>query len=71
MSTQPRMSAPIGRLRIKTAEGRKRKGSGLGRWRPADPPAEPEVREAEASEPESTHPPFYPFAPRLSGDGER
>ena len=70
MTTQPRMSAPIGRVRITTTEARKRKGSGAARWRPADPPAEAEVSEAEEALPESTHPPFYPFAPRLSRDGD-
>jgi hypothetical protein len=35
-----------------------------------DAPAEAEVSEAEETQPESTHPPFYPFAPRLSDDGD-
>jgi hypothetical protein len=61
MSTQPRMSAPIGRLRIKTSESRARRGSTTGRWRPAEPPAEAEMPEAEDALVESTHPPFYPF----------
>ena len=68
MTTQPRMSAPIGRLRINTAEGRKRRGSGAGRWRPADPPIESEVEEP--TQAESTHPPFYPFPLRTTNDGD-
>jgi hypothetical protein len=62
------MSAPIARVRIKTAE-RRRPPSGTGRWRPTDPPAEAESRGHEDLEPESTHPPFYPFP--LRNDGER
>lgn len=62
------MSAPIGRLRITTAEARKRRGSGAGRWRAADPPMEAEA--SEEAQPESTHPPFYPFPLRASNDND-
>ncbi len=61
MTTQPRMSAPIGRLSIKTAEGRKRTASGAGRWRAVEAPREADMPEVEESLPESTHPPFYPY----------
>ena len=71
MTTQPRMSAPIGRLRISTAEGRKRQASGSGRWRAADPPMEADVTEADEAHPESTPPPFYPFPLRSRDDGDR
>ena len=70
MTTQPRMSAPIGRLRITTAEGRKQRASGAARWRAADPPMQAEVTEADDAQPESTHPPFYPFALRASNDND-
>ena len=62
------MSAPIGRVRIKTAE-RKRRATGTGRWRPNDPPVEADAQPLEELESESTHPPFYPFP--LRDDAER
>jgi len=68
MSTQPRMSAPIARVRIKASE-RKRRPSGAGRWRPTDPPVEADTRGHEELVPESTHPPFYPFPLRDDGEG--
>ena len=67
MSRKPRMSAPIGRVRITTSE-RKRRATGAGRWRPTDPPVEAETRRAEEPVSESTHPPFYPFPLRDSGE---
>ena len=67
MSTQPRMSAPIGRVRITTLE-RNRAATGAGRWRPTDPPVEAEARGHEEPASESTHPPFYPFPLRDYGD---
>lgn len=70
MTTQPRMSAPIGRLRITTAEARRRGNSGSGRWRAADPPTESEVTEVEDTQAESTHPPFYPFPLRATHDDD-
>ena len=71
MSTKPRMSAPIGRLRINTGEGRRRRGSGAGPWRPAEPPREAQMEEAEETLVESTHPPFYPFPLRVTDDDDR
>ena len=62
------MSAPIGRVRIKTSE-RKRRAVSSGRWRPTEPPVESEARGHEELEAESAHPPFYPFP--LRDDGER
>ena len=71
MTTQPRMSSPIGRLRIKTAEGGRRPGSGVGRWRPAESPAEGEMQEPEAGAAKSGHPSFYPFPLRAADQDER
>jgi hypothetical protein len=70
MTTQPRMSAPIARVQIKTTEPHKRRRSGAGRWHPTDPPHEAEMSEAEDALVESTHPPFYPFPLRLRNDDE-
>lgn len=67
MSTKPRMSAPIGRIRVNTSE-RKRSATGAGRWRPTDPPVEAEALREEESVSESNHPPFYPFPLRDFGD---
>lgn len=50
------MSAPIGRVRIKTTAGKS--GSG-DRWRAAEQPAE---AEAEDLDPSERRPRFYPFA---------
>lgn len=66
MATQPRMSAPIGRVRIKTRN--KKFASGQG-WRAADPPAAEEA-EAEDVGADPRPPRFYPFAPRSDGDDE-
>jgi len=70
MSTQPRMSAPIGRLKIRTSEPRKRRATGVGAWQAAGPPREAEMSEAEDALAESTHPPFYPFPLRVQNDDE-
>ncbi len=66
MTTQPRMSAPIGRLRIRTSEDRKRRASGVGRWKPAEAPLEAEVIEAEEARAEGECPRFYPFPLRVT-----
>jgi len=71
MSTQPRMSAPIGRMRIKTSDAGSRRTSVTGRWRPAEVPLESEMSEAEESLTESTHPSFYPFPLQARDDDER
>ena len=64
MTTQPRMSAPIGRLRIRTSEGRKRRASGAGAWKAADPPLDAEAAEADEAGEDDDRPRFYPFALR-------
>jgi len=70
MTTQPRISAPIGRVRIRSSEGRKRRGSGAGRWQPADPPMESEVTEADEARDESGRPRFYPFPLRATDESD-
>lgn len=70
MTTQPRMSAPIGRLRIRTSEGRTRRASGTGGWKPADPPMEGEVTEADEAREDGARPRFYPFPLRAADDSE-
>jgi hypothetical protein len=70
MSTQPRMSAPIGRLKIRTSEPRKRRATGAGAWQAAAPPGEAEMSEAEDALVESTHPSFYPFPLGVRNDDE-
>lgn len=67
MATQPRMSAPIGRVRIKTA-GR-RPGSG-DRWRAAESAIEAEVTEIEEAAEGDRRPRFYPFPLPSAGDAE-
>lgn len=69
MTTQPRMSAPIGRLRIRTSESRKRRASGSGRWLPAEAPVEAEMSDAEETRGEGDPPRFYPFPLRVTDDG--
>jgi hypothetical protein len=69
MTTRPRMSAPIARVRIKTSE-RKRRATGARRWRPTDPPFEADARSHDQSASESSHPPFYPFPLDRGDDGE-
>ena len=61
MTTQPRMSAPIGRVRIRSSEARKRRVSVAAGWQPADPPMEAEVTEADEESDEDGCPRFYPF----------
>ena len=64
MATLPKISAPIGRVRIKTT-GR---NSGSGdRWRSAEPPLEAEVEELDRSD---LRPRFYPFPLPSAGDAE-
>jgi len=70
MTTQPRMSAPIGRLRIKTSEGRKRRASGSGGWKPADRPMDAEVTEADEEGENDRRPRFYPFPLRSADDSD-
>ena len=70
MTTQPRMSAPIGRLRIRTSEGRKRRASGTGGWKPADPPMDAEVTEADEAGEDDARPGFYPFPLRAADDSD-
>ncbi|MFZ1866773.1 MAG: hypothetical protein WAU39_21305 [Polyangiales bacterium] len=70
MKTQPRMSAPIGRMRIGTSESRTRRDSGTGRWRPADPPTEADVTEATEAGQEAGPPRFYPFPLRSTDSTE-
>ena len=67
MATQPRMSAPIGRVRIKTT-GR-RPGSG-DRWRSAEPAVEAEVTGIEEVADCDRRPRFYPFPLPSAGDAE-
>ena len=67
MATQPRMSAPIGRVRIKT---RGKKTASGQCWHAADPPLEDEV-EGENVAAGPRPPRYYPFAPRSSGDDDR
>lgn len=69
MTTQPRISAPIGRLRIRTSEGRKRRTSGSGRWQPVEAPVEAEMIDAEEARGEGDQPRFYPFPLRETDDG--
>lgn len=68
MSTQPRISAPIGRVRIRTSGGRERRASGSGQWRAADPPMTAEVTEADEARADDGPPRFYPFPLRTPGD---
>jgi len=68
MTTQPRMSAPIGRLRIRTSEARKRRASGAGRWQSVEAPTEAEVTEADETPAEGECPRFYPFPLRATDD---
>ena len=64
MSTQPRISAPIGRVRVRTSGARERRASGSGQWRAADPPMTAEVTEADEARADGGPPRFYPFALR-------
>jgi len=70
MTTQPRISAPIGRLRIRTSEARKRPASGTGRWQPAEPPMDVEGAEPDEARDEGGCPRFYPFALLAADDGD-
>jgi hypothetical protein len=68
MTTQPRMSAPIGRLRIRASEARKRRGSGAGHALSVESPREADLTEADEAGAESGCPRFYPFALRSNED---
>ncbi len=68
MTTQPRMSAPIGRLRIRASEGRKRRASGAGRWKPVEASVQAEVTEADEACAEGECPRFYPFPLRVTDE---
>ena len=68
MTTQPRMSAPIGRVRIQTSKGRKRRASGAGGWKPAEPTMDAGATEAEESLENEARPRFYPFPLRAADD---
>ncbi|MGB5265555.1 MAG: hypothetical protein WBN30_03130 [Polyangiales bacterium] len=69
MSTQPRMSAPIGRLKIRPS-ARKRVASSIGRVQAAETPCDAQADETSVPEEQSALPHYYPFAPRLCDDGE-
>ena len=69
MTTQPRMSAPIGRLNIRSS-ARKRAASSVGRVQAAEPPCNAEADETGASEREEALPRYYPFAPCLADAGD-
>ncbi len=69
MSTQPRMRAPIARVRIETREGRKKRRSGTSR-RPAPVHSTAEVSETEEAAASGDQPRFYPFALRRVDDTE-
>ena len=70
MSTQPRISAPIARVRIRTSEGRRRRASTSGRWKPTEPPCEVEVSESDESTSQDLRPRFYPFPLRAGNDND-
>ncbi|HSN84307.1 MAG TPA: hypothetical protein VLS88_17125 [Polyangiales bacterium] len=61
MKTQPRMSAPIGRVQLRPSDARGRRASTTGRWRSADPPMEADVTEQDDAPEDSARPRFYPF----------
>jgi hypothetical protein len=69
MRTQPRMSAPIGRLEIRTSKARKRRTSGTGRWSPAEPAVEGESNPSGETPTEESKRRYYPFAPSSRDDG--
>jgi hypothetical protein len=70
MSTQPRISAPIGRLKIR-ASARKRVASAVARLQASEPSCESEAAESIAPERENAVRRYYPFAPRLVDDCDR
>jgi len=65
------MSAPIGRLQIKTSKARHRRASGSARWSPAEPPCEAQSGTPEMEAGEGTRPSFYPFPLQTTDDDER
>ncbi|MGB8223768.1 MAG: hypothetical protein WCF10_14370 [Polyangiales bacterium] len=64
------MSAPIGRLKVRTSEGRNRRASATGRWKSVDPPMDVEGGEAGEARDEEGPPRFYPFSLRRSDAGD-
>jgi hypothetical protein len=64
------MSAPIGRLRIRTADGRKRRASTGGGWKPADPAMDAEVSHADEAGESDGRPRFYPFPLRSADEND-
>jgi len=66
MATLPKMSAPIGRVRIKTG---KKTASG-DRWRSADPAVETEATDLEEVNDGERRPRFYPFPLPSAVDAE-
>jgi hypothetical protein len=69
MSTQPRISAPIGRVEIRTS-ARKRSASSIGRVQAAELPCDVEDQEEVASGDDGARRRYYPFAPRAADDSE-
>ncbi len=69
MSTRPRISAPIGRMQIR-GPARKKAESSVGRVQAAEPACDLEADNDEMSEQEDAPPHYYPFAPRLTDDGD-
>jgi hypothetical protein len=63
------MSAPIGRLDIRTS-AKKRAPSSVALVQAAEPPCDSEGDRTGAVEEESALPHYYPFAPRRSNDGD-
>ncbi|KPK16699.1 MAG: hypothetical protein AMJ62_04285 [Myxococcales bacterium SG8_38] len=55
------MSAPIGRVRLRTSDARGRRDSTTGRWRSGDPPREADVTELDDASEQAARPRFYPF----------
>ena len=70
MSTLPRMSAPIGRLQIRTSAARKRRDSAVGRVKAAEPSLDAEVTDADEAGEGEPRRRYYPFAPRLIDKSE-
>ena len=69
MSTQPRMSAPIGRLDIRTS-ARKKVSSSVALGQASEAPCDSNADGAGAPEQESALPHYYPFAPSPSDRGD-
>lgn len=69
MSTEPRMRAPIARVRIEAKDSRTRRRSGTSR-RPPPLNAEAEVSEADEVASGDDQPRFYPFPLRRVDDSD-